>query len=254
MEMEMEMNLFRIDLGLAHCSESDCAERGGGLTLFWNDAFNLQVSSFSPYHIDVEIVDPGGCQWQLIRLSGQPETTCREESWTHLKSPKTVSPLPWMRLGDINDILSKSEMEKGNLRFWSGYAWGAIVGKRALVPLITYDSKGWKRIGKDGNMFGSTCRQMGAGSGKVQLALVKWKCREPALEATAGSIGKNWKTVVWRAWRKDAKSALALHPAPAQSFAAGSRGKQNVQESRKAGSGSLSRLYRAGSRKLSRLS
>ncbi|GKV19014.1 hypothetical protein SLEP1_g29314 [Rubroshorea leprosula] len=54
-----------------------------------------------------------------------------------------------------------------------------------------------------------------AGSGKVQPALVKWKCREPALEVAAGSTGKNWKTVVWRAWGKDAKPALALQPAPA---------------------------------------
>ncbi|GKU96658.1 hypothetical protein SLEP1_g9869 [Rubroshorea leprosula] len=74
----------------------------------------------------------------------------------------------------------------------------------------------------------------------MQPALVKWKCREPALEAAAGSTGKNWKNVVWRAWRKDAKPFLALQPA--------------VRESRKAGFGSLSRLYIAGSRKLSRLS
>ncbi|GKV48365.1 hypothetical protein SLEP1_g55189 [Rubroshorea leprosula] len=79
-------------------------------------------------------------------------------------------------------------------------------------------------------------------------------CREPALEAAAGSTGKNLKTVGWRARRKDAKPALALQPAPAQSFAAGSRGKQNVLQTRIAGSGNVSRLCRAGSNMLSWLS
>ncbi|GKV48794.1 hypothetical protein SLEP1_g55586 [Rubroshorea leprosula] len=41
---------------------------------------------------------------------------------------------------------------------------------------------------------------------------------------------------------------------PAQSCAAGSRGKQNVLQTRIAGSGNVSRLFRAGSNMLSRLS
>ncbi|GKV28023.1 hypothetical protein SLEP1_g37125 [Rubroshorea leprosula] len=181
----MEMNLVRIDLGLTPCSASDCVEIGGGLTPFWNDVFNLQVSSLSPSHIGVEIVDPDGCQWQLIGFSSQPATACREESRTLLKSPNMVSPLPWLCLGDFNDILSQSKKEKGNLGFHSGYAWRAIGGrwcggsnlhavgeadgdlqgkngiqdgKGALVPLITFYSKGLKRTRKDGNMVGSTWR------------------------------------------------------------------------------------------------
>ncbi|GLT42163.1 hypothetical protein SLA2020_161810 [Shorea laevis] len=92
-QSRMEMNLFRIDLGLAHCSASNCPERRGGLTLFSNVKLNLQVSSFSPLidlglaslfceqlcrekpsHIDVVIVDLGGCQWPLTGFSDQPET------------------------------------------------------------------------------------------------------------------------------------------------------------------------------------
>ncbi|GKV27055.1 hypothetical protein SLEP1_g36263 [Rubroshorea leprosula] len=38
-------------------------------------------------------------------------------------------------------------------------------------------------------------------------------CREPALEATAGSTSKNLKTVVWRVRRKDAKLTPTLQPA-----------------------------------------
>ncbi|GKV13554.1 hypothetical protein SLEP1_g24550 [Rubroshorea leprosula] len=42
-----------------------------------------------------------------------------------------------------------------------------------------------------------------AGSGE-------WKCRQPALEAAAGSTGKNLKTIAWCARRKDAKPTPTL--------------------------------------------
>ncbi|GKV05940.1 hypothetical protein SLEP1_g17888 [Rubroshorea leprosula] len=191
-QSRMEVNLLRLDLGLAHYSTSYCAKRRGGLTLLWNDELNLQVSSFSPLidlglallfceqlckekpsHIDVVILDPGGCQWPLTGFSSQP---------------KTVSPLLWLRLGNINATLSKSEKEKGILIFRLGSALGAIGGfwcegsnlhvvreadgvlqgqygpqasKGALDPLLTYGSKGLMRIGIDGHMFGCTCRRIG---------------------------------------------------------------------------------------------
>ncbi|GKV03028.1 hypothetical protein SLEP1_g15393 [Rubroshorea leprosula] len=187
----MEMILFRIDLGLAHCFTCNRAERRGGLNLFWQDEFAVQISSFSPLldlgwvllyceqlcrdkpsHIEVVIVDPGGCQWLFTGFSGQPETD---------------SPLLWLRLGALNATLSKSKNEKGILLFWLGSAWGDIskfwcgrsnfhvvkeddgvlqgqygpqAGKGALDPLLTYDSQGLLRIGTDGHMFGYTCRRI----------------------------------------------------------------------------------------------
>ncbi|GLT58657.1 hypothetical protein SLA2020_315290 [Shorea laevis] len=66
-----------------------------------------------PSHIDVVIVDPGGCQWPSTGYSDHPEM---------------VSPLPRLRLGDIKDFLSKSEKERGFLRFRLGSAGGAIGG------------------------------------------------------------------------------------------------------------------------------
>ncbi|GLT77757.1 hypothetical protein SLA2020_493170 [Shorea laevis] len=126
----MEMILFRLDLGWAPCSERNCTEQGGGLPLFRTNELDLQVSFFSPLidlelasrfcehlgsvkssHLVVVLVDLGECQWPLTGFFGQSET---------------VSPLSGLCLGDINDILSKSEKEKGMLRFRLGSAWGAI--------------------------------------------------------------------------------------------------------------------------------
>ncbi|GKV38742.1 hypothetical protein SLEP1_g46621 [Rubroshorea leprosula] len=79
-------------------------------------------------------------------------------------------------------------------------------------------------------------------------ALMKWKCREPALEAAASSTGKNLKTVVWRAGRKDAK------PAPTLQLALTVEENRMCSNLAKPAIEMVSRLYRAGSRKLSRLS
>ncbi|GKU92598.1 hypothetical protein SLEP1_g6307 [Rubroshorea leprosula] len=143
------------------------------LDLGWALLFCEQLCREKPSHIEVVIVDPGGCQWLLTWFSDQPEMD---------------SPLLWLHLGAINATLSKSEKERGLLFFWLGSAWGDIsgfwcgrsnfhamkeddgvlqgqhgpqAGKGALDPLLTYDSQGLLRIGIDGHMFGCTCRRIG---------------------------------------------------------------------------------------------
>ncbi|GKV35190.1 hypothetical protein SLEP1_g43492 [Rubroshorea leprosula] len=137
----MEMILFRIDLGLAHCFACNYAERRGGLNLFWQDEFAVQISSFlplsdlgwallfweqlcreKPSHIEVVIVDPGGCQWLLT-----------ESNFHAVK--------------EDDGVLQGQH--------------GPQAGKGALDPLLTYDSQGLLRIGTDGHMFGCTCRRIG---------------------------------------------------------------------------------------------
>ncbi|GKV09455.1 hypothetical protein SLEP1_g20954 [Rubroshorea leprosula] len=188
----METILFRLDLGMDHCFACNCAERRGGLILFWKDGSTFQSSFFSlfldlgwallsgeqwcrekPSHIDVVIVDPGGCQWPLTALSDQPEMD---------------SPLLWLFLGAINVTLSKSEKDRGILfsrlgsaqgdvsGFWYGRSnfhavkdpdgvlqgqYGPLAGKGALDPLLTDDSPGLLRSGTDGHMFGYTCSRIG---------------------------------------------------------------------------------------------
>ncbi|GKV15133.1 hypothetical protein SLEP1_g25935 [Rubroshorea leprosula] len=111
-----EMNLIRIDLGFEHCFAVDCVGRGGGLALLWTEEFTLQPSSASQSHIDVELVDPRGRPWRLTGFYGRPEVARREESWTLLKSIKAASTLPWLCLGDFNEILRQSKKEGGNPR------------------------------------------------------------------------------------------------------------------------------------------
>ncbi|GLT96020.1 hypothetical protein SLE2022_136690 [Rubroshorea leprosula] len=110
-----EMNLIRLDLRFEHCFAIDCVGRGGGLALLWTQDFMLQLSSVSQSHIDVKIVDPRGSRWRLTGFYGRPEVARREESWTLLKSLKVASTLPWLCLGDFNEILRQSK-KGGNPR------------------------------------------------------------------------------------------------------------------------------------------
>ncbi|GKV13918.1 hypothetical protein SLEP1_g24877 [Rubroshorea leprosula] len=128
----VEMTLIRPDLGLDHVSVCNYAERRGGLTLLWSEESNLQVSSFSPLidlglvllfcrqlciekpsHIDVVIVDPGGCQ--LPSTGGAKRGECR-----------------WRLIGDVGGVLQGEN--------------ATSVSKGVLVPLLKFGNKGLQRI------------------------------------------------------------------------------------------------------------
>ncbi|GLT41416.1 hypothetical protein SLA2020_154820 [Shorea laevis] len=66
-----KMNLIHIDLGFEHYFAVDCVGRGGGL--LWTEDFPLQLSFVSQFHIDVEIVDPGGSRLMFTGFYGRPE-------------------------------------------------------------------------------------------------------------------------------------------------------------------------------------
>ncbi|GLT61522.1 hypothetical protein SLA2020_342230 [Shorea laevis] len=65
------MNLIHIDLGFEHYFAVDFVARGGGLP--WTEDFPLQLSFVSQFHIDVEIVDPGGSRLMLTGIYGRLE-------------------------------------------------------------------------------------------------------------------------------------------------------------------------------------
>ncbi|XP_075663998.1 uncharacterized protein LOC142633642 [Castanea sativa] len=54
--------------------------------------------------------------WHFTGFYGNPDTAKRPESWAKLKYLKGVSALPWMTIGDFNEITSASEKEGGSVR------------------------------------------------------------------------------------------------------------------------------------------
>lgn len=79
----------------------------GGLAMLWTEGIKVEVKTYSQEHIDawVEGGGNGGC-WHLMGFYGNPNTVKRLESWAKLKFLKGTSSLPWLAIGDFNEITS----------------------------------------------------------------------------------------------------------------------------------------------------
>ena len=90
---------------------------GGGLALFWKTDSNIDVQSFSDRHIDAIINHGVDDAWQFTGFYGDPDTASRENSWSLLRTLHNQFNLPWLCIGDFNEILLVDE-KQGWLDRW----------------------------------------------------------------------------------------------------------------------------------------
>ncbi|KAL6181349.1 hypothetical protein ACLB2K_048004 [Fragaria x ananassa] len=108
---------LRLALWFAHGEGVLSAGLSGGLGMFWNDDVKVKFVSSSPHHIDVEIDGgPGNPRWRLTGFYGWPRTADRDRSWNLLKELNDLNSLPWVVIGDFNEILNSGEKKDGPLR------------------------------------------------------------------------------------------------------------------------------------------
>ena len=89
---------------------------GGGLALLWKRTVKVDVLTYSPRHIDVVIIEEQGTRkWCFTGFYGHPETGKREESWKLLESLSNRN-LPWVCMGDYNEVMYAREKEGGGVR------------------------------------------------------------------------------------------------------------------------------------------
>ena len=89
----------------------------GGLALLWKKDVMVDVQTFGPWHIDVEIGgNDGSGRWRFTGFYGQPETSRRKETWQILERLGSSNSLPWLCIRDYNEILSDAEKLGGNPR------------------------------------------------------------------------------------------------------------------------------------------
>ncbi|XP_019185992.1 PREDICTED: uncharacterized protein LOC109180738 [Ipomoea nil] len=99
----------RVKLGFEGAVSVDCVGRGGGLAMFWRDAEAASFLSYSVNHIDIEVKQPGKPMWRLTGFYGEPDRSRRHITWESLRQLKGRSSLPWVVVGDFNDITCLSE-------------------------------------------------------------------------------------------------------------------------------------------------
>ncbi|KAL8534133.1 hypothetical protein ACS0TY_010225 [Phlomoides rotata] len=102
------LEVVRIKLKFDYCFAVDCIGYSGGLCVFWNKKASCQVVNYSQNHIDLHIVDDR-FTWRLTRFYGIPQRNRRRSSWNLLRSLAKMSILPWLTIGDFNDLLCESD-------------------------------------------------------------------------------------------------------------------------------------------------
>ena len=80
------------------------------MALLWNEGTMINFKSCSNSHIDVVVLEsPSSEPWHAIGFYGHLKTNKRYISWHLLDSLSTQCNMPWVVMGDFNEILYSDE-------------------------------------------------------------------------------------------------------------------------------------------------
>ena len=81
------------------------------MALLWKEEIKVDVQTSSDNHIDV-VVDKGmDDTWQITGFYGNPDFVSREDSWSLIRDLSRCFSLPWVCIGDFNEILRAEEKQ-----------------------------------------------------------------------------------------------------------------------------------------------
>ena len=111
-----KMEIIRVKVGFDYAFTVLSVGRSGGLALLWKQEVDVSIRNFSQHHIDAHMESNQRLCWRLTGFYGQPEHHWRRESWVLLKHLNSMDSLPWICLGDFNEILTTAEKSGGQDR------------------------------------------------------------------------------------------------------------------------------------------
>ncbi|XP_074298012.1 uncharacterized protein LOC141628813 [Silene latifolia] len=97
--------------------EVDSVGRSGGLAFWWRRELDCEFLSSSVHYMDFFVRDERG-DWRVTVFYGRPTVTDRHLSWRLLRILSQQSELPWVYLGDFNEVLFANEMKAGMRAQW----------------------------------------------------------------------------------------------------------------------------------------
>ncbi|XP_074323276.1 uncharacterized protein LOC141660211 [Apium graveolens] len=93
----------------------DSQGHNGGLALFWRNNSDLRVLSYNKNLIDVMVDIQGWHTYRMTCLYGEPDRTRRRETWDLIRMLNNQVNLPWVFIGDFNNILSQEDKKEGRM-------------------------------------------------------------------------------------------------------------------------------------------
>jgi hypothetical protein len=126
-------------LGFDNCFAMSSSGQSGGLGMFWNNTIDVEILSFSRYHIDARVTERNSDPWRLTCVYGEAQVSQRFKTWDMLKHIKSSNPLPWMCLGDFNEVLHQHEHEGVAER-----SLDQMAGFRKMVDVCEFADLGFK--------------------------------------------------------------------------------------------------------------
>ena len=131
-----EMELIRIKLQFKYCFIVPSLGRSGGLALLWMDDVQLTILNYSINHIDAQVCLQGALLWRFTGFYGNPITHRCRESWALLEKQDSRMTLPWLLMGDFNEILSSDERFGESVSSQrSMFEFGEVLNRCSLVDL-----------------------------------------------------------------------------------------------------------------------
>jgi exonuclease III len=111
---QKKLETIRCRIGYYGLFVVDCIGRSGGLALLWSSEISVEIQNYSQHHINAVIKAPiNDAPWKFTGFYGHPVPTKRHITWSLLQILAQFDPLPWVCIGDFNEILTPSEKVGG---------------------------------------------------------------------------------------------------------------------------------------------
>lgn len=93
----------------------DCLGRSGRLTVLWNNSYFISIVGYFFHFIDMTILSSDMGPWHLTGFYGCLERHKRKESWGTLTQLAQRFSLPWVCIGDFNDMLNMDDKASSSI-------------------------------------------------------------------------------------------------------------------------------------------
>ncbi|XP_057756534.1 uncharacterized protein LOC130975820 [Arachis stenosperma] len=101
-------------MGFNHAIVEEAVGFVGGIWILWkNDDFKIKVMSTHKQFVHMEIENNQRRRWSLMAVYASPHEAQRKEMWVLLHNISRNMNLPWLMIGDFNDIAEQSEKKGG---------------------------------------------------------------------------------------------------------------------------------------------